>query len=493
MRFSLPGRDKVSLSIGTSDIRLLWVEGRRVKKWGSASLQPGLVKDGLILDPKVVGREIRALFDAVKAPTNKVIVGLSGLPFSYRMVNLPKLKGDLEEEAIVRSAKKEIPVPLDELYLSWRQVPSRNGGKDFFVLGVTRSAADTVMLTMAEAGIKGEVLDLRELALARAANQREAFVVSLEGDSYDVVLIADGMPAVMQTVTPRQKGATMQDNISRLTDQLSRTVQFHNSSHPEHTLGPETPVLLAGELCNDESVAEMVQANIGFPVQSLAPPLAVPPNLPLAEYATNVGLVLKGMMPARTKTGGVGFYDINLDLLVSLRRNIPVRRVSGYVVIGTLIALAAGLLIPSVRAWQAVGDETEFLQTELVQSMRDLSQVRSVGTEVAATESSIADVLEAAAALKLEHDTILSAGAGFGSILSTIRSVLPEQASLSSLTINAEEITIRGLVGDATSAIRYADALDRTGRFEGVRIAELRPATQPGAVGKTSFVAVALR
>ena len=80
-----------------------------------------------------------------------------------------------------------------------------------------------------------------------------------------------------------------------------------------------------------------------------------------------------------------------------------------------------------------------------------------------------------------------------GSTLSTLRNVLPEQASLSSVTMNAEEITIKGLAGGVSAALLYADALDRTGRFEEVRIAEIRQLTDAGGAGGTVFVAVASR
>lgn len=418
MGISLGGGRRASLSISSTDLRLLVAEGRRIKRWGSAPLQPGLVRDGQIMDRAAVAGEMSALFDALKAPKRGVIVGMAGLPFSYRVINLPKMKDDLLEEAIVRTAKKEIPVPLEQLYVSWRQVPSRNGGQDFFVLGVTREAVDTLTATMAEAGIRGEVLDLKELALARVANQAEAFVVALEPDSYDVVLISEGVPAVMQSVTPRQREATVRDNISRLTDQLSRTVQFHNSTHPTHVLDRTTPVLMTGALSADEGVADLVRSGIGFPVETLAPPLTVPSEMPVGEYATNIGLVLKGMLPARATSGGGSFYDLNLDLLAPLRRRIPVRKVLGYTAVGALIALAAAMLVPSFDAVKSMGVETEALESDLMQSMRDLRQVRTSSGEVQAMEASVDDILAAADALSMEHRNLLNSGIGVGNTLS---------------------------------------------------------------------------
>ncbi|MDI6815404.1 MAG: hypothetical protein QMC90_04925, partial [Dehalococcoidales bacterium] len=37
---------------------------------------------------------------------------------------------------ILRGAKKEIPLPLEELYLSWQAIGGKHDELDFFVLGV---------------------------------------------------------------------------------------------------------------------------------------------------------------------------------------------------------------------------------------------------------------------------------------------------------------------------------------------------------------------
>ena len=37
------------------------------------------------------------------------------------------MKPSLVEEAILRAARKEISLPLDELYLSWQPIPGTGG------------------------------------------------------------------------------------------------------------------------------------------------------------------------------------------------------------------------------------------------------------------------------------------------------------------------------------------------------------------------------
>ncbi|GAI57774.1 unnamed protein product, partial [marine sediment metagenome] len=92
---------------------------------------------------------------------------------------------------------------------------------DFFVLGVPRNLIDAVVQTLAEAGVKTYLIDLKPLALARAASRENALIVALEPGCFDIVLVADGIPAIMHTITPRGEGASIEDNIRLQNETIS--------------------------------------------------------------------------------------------------------------------------------------------------------------------------------------------------------------------------------------------------------------------------------
>jgi Tfp pilus assembly PilM family ATPase len=235
-------RTYVTLNIGSTSVRLLSVEGRQVKKWGSMPLPPGLVKDGLILRPKVVGALISTLFKSVGVPKKQVIASLAGLSFIHRILSLPRMEHGSLSEAIHRAARKEMMLPPEELYLSWQNIDDRDDEKSFFVLGVPCHPIDVLVETLAEASIPPYLVDLNPLALARTVHRNEAIVVNLEPDCFDIVLISDGMPAVMHTITPRGEGATLEDNIRRLSDELLKTIEFFNNNHPRNPINTAMPV-----------------------------------------------------------------------------------------------------------------------------------------------------------------------------------------------------------------------------------------------------------
>ena len=50
---------------------------------------------------------------------------------------------------------------------------------------------------------------------------------------------------------------------------------------------------LTGQLMDDEMVAGILQDSCGYPLGSMTVPLTCPPNLPINQYAVNLGLALK--------------------------------------------------------------------------------------------------------------------------------------------------------------------------------------------------------
>jgi len=470
----------VTLSINATSIRLLSVKAGRVKEWGEARLEPGLVRDGLILEPKTVGAAIDALFESTKTSKERVVTSLTGLPFTYRILSLPRMKPALVEEAILRGARQEIPLPLEELYLSWQATGSRHNEVDFFVLGVSRNLIDAIVETLQEAGVKPYIIDLKPLALARAANRVDVLVVALEPDCFDVVLVASGIPAIMHSITPRQ-GASIEDDVRRLTDELSKIVSFYNSSHPEDPLSLATPLLLTGELSADAATGRLIQSEVEYPVEFLVPPLKCPPDLPVALYATNMGLALKGVAEKTTAKGDVvRFYDINLNVLSGKYRT-EVRPVPLRHILLTLAAVAAvGLLFFMYQVRSQAGAETMQLQTELSRAGQELHQDLRASNEARQVEDTINEIEADVNALKQEHRDILSERGYFTDALRLVTGALPARAYFTSMEIGADEIIVEGRADSSLAVINYVMALETQGVFSEVRIAELDDSAHTG-------------
>jgi type IV pilus assembly protein PilM len=471
----------VTLNITATSVRLLSVKGKQVERWGSAPLAPGLVRDGFILQPKAVGEIISNLFESAKVPKQKVITSLTGLSFTYRILSLPRTKPALLEEAIQRSARQEIPLPLDELYLSWQAINGKQDEMDCFVLGVPRNPIDAVVQALTEAGVEPYIIDLKPLALARAANRGDALIVDLEPDCFDVVLVAGGIPTVIHTIAPRGEGANLEDNIRRLTNELSKTVKFYNSSHPETPLKPTTPLLLTGELSTDADTSKLIQAETEYPIESLVPPLEFPPALPTAPFATNIGLALKKAPKTVSKGETNGFHDINLNIL-SDRLRAGARHISRrYIIIPLAATIALGLLFGLYHLKSQANAESARLQTALIAASQQLHEARLATNEADATTEAINEIVADTDALTGEHHYIMGQWSDLTSNLAVVTGALPPATHFTAIKIDADEITIEGETDSSIKVISYTTTLEKEAEFSEVRIANITELASSGA------------
>ena len=465
----------VSLNISSQNIKILSTKGKRVITWASTDLSDGTVRDGLIMQPQAVAEAINSLFKSTGIPKRNVISSIAGLSFTYRIISLPRMKPSLLEEAIMRAAKKEISLPLDELYVSWQPIGGKGEEQEFFIIGVPRNQVDAVVQTLKIADIEPYLMDLRPLALARTANRSDAIVVNMEPDCFDIVFIAKGLPTVLHTITPRSKGASLEDNIHRLTDELTKTAAFYQSNHPEIQMNGNLPLLLTGELSAEVAVDGLLQSEIEYPIERLVPPIEYPDSLPITSYATNIGLAIKRTPLKPTKRGEItDFSDINLNILEGKYRKPKAKPIAiRQLVLYALLVAAVGLLYPLYQANSTVATENKVLEAELISASRELNLATLINMETIMTEDTISEIIADTEALELANLSILGSRGIFNTRLQQVTGAIPLNTSFTSIEIEKDVITISGETDSVFTVIEYATALEAEGIFTNVRISEL--------------------
>lgn len=464
----------VTLNISATDIRLLSVKRSKIQKWGSAPLEAGLVSDGLILNPRAVGKAINALFNSLTLPRNRVITCLTGLSFTHRIIGLPQLKRPLFEQAMLLAAKQEIPLPLEEIYLSWQAISKTGDETDYFVSGVSRNLIIAMIQTLAEAGIEPYIMDLKPLALARAAGRANALIVDLDPCCFEIVLVADGIPSIMHTMNPKGEIEDIEDNIRRLADELSKTVKFYNSGHPENQLDDTTPLLITGEFSTNAAVEKIIRAETNYAIEPLVTSLELPSELPAHLYAANIGLALK-KIPRRAEPGGetTPFKDINLNVLPgrygTKDRQINLRNI----LISLTLTVIIGLLSPLYLVKNQANSETLYLRGELARAGQEIQQVQLAFEEARQMENTINEIETRLEILKRDRLYISGKESDFTGKLALVSEALPPEAHFTVIDMGADRIILNGGADNFSTVITYASFLEELGIFSDVRIAEI--------------------
>lgn len=287
-------RDVTTLSIESTDLRYLTTSGGKVDKWGSVPLQPTLVERGLVTNANEMGRVIRTLFSDEGLDDQRVVTSLCALRSIPRLLTLPVLQASVMEQTIAREARKEMPVSLEDLYLSWQSMPGANENQQrIYVLGVPRDLVDAQIASLEAAGTRPSSMDLKPLALIRAVGQREAIILCLENDILDVVLVVDGLPAIVRTFSLAREHLDAQGRLDRMIEELSQTVRFYNDSHRSAPIHPGTAAYVMGKSVADGDAVEYLRSVMDRTLERPVAPLPSPNDLPLAEYMTNLGLAMK--------------------------------------------------------------------------------------------------------------------------------------------------------------------------------------------------------
>ena len=259
----------------------------------------------------------------------------------------------------------------------------------------------------------------------------------------------------------------MEDNLRRLTDELLKTIKFYNSNHPENPLSPTIPLLLTGELSADATSSQLIQAKLGHPVELLTLPLKLPPDLPIALYATNIGLSLKkGLLKAISEGDSIRFNDINLNILSGAYGTsagwLPLRRI--LISVASIISIA--LLLPMYQVSSQADVETKRLQTEYTRVTTKLQEAKTI-------EDTIDEIAADVGKMKQEHQYILSKGGDFANNLELVTNAFMSGADFTSVEIDTDQITLEGVADNSFTVIDYTMALETSGKFSEVRIAQI--------------------
>jgi hypothetical protein len=219
-------------------------------------------------------------------------------------MTLPDIKENLLEEAIQRKAKQEFPTPAHETDFAWKIVRRSNNEVTLYVLAIPKIIIDQQIETLRRIRIKPKVMDAKPLALMHAVNKDRCIIVNLEDYSIAVILVVNHLPAIVRTIPLENEELTKEAKLNLLSQELARTTKFYNESHKAHPLPEKTLVFPTGEhfeypryeerLLKSPTILNRLEISTPYPIQTPDPPLTYPEDLPIADYAVNLGLAVKG-------------------------------------------------------------------------------------------------------------------------------------------------------------------------------------------------------
>jgi Tfp pilus assembly PilM family ATPase/Tfp pilus assembly protein PilN len=452
-----------TLYISARAVKAISTHGTALNKQETV-LPAGSIKNGLVLQPDVTGGEIKSLFRAGKLSTGRVICAVNGLPFSYRLLTVPRMEPAAFHEAVLRTAKKEMSISPDEMYLSWQAYPADNDEWQVLVAGITRHPIDNLIKTLTSAGISPWLMDLPHLALARLSPYKDAIIVDFEKDCSNIVMMVDGVPRGLHMVPALPAGASLMDQLAQVTDKMAKMIEFYNGSHPAKPIKEPARILVTGDLLDDVSAFSSIQTQVGYPVEQLDTAKKFPAGWPVFSYSVNAGLMDVRMDTDNGKDTSPYHY-LDLENIVKERRpKTDVLKVLKKSLVPAAIIAALALLATSYLSQQKIQENIAQLSTQYNGVNAELVQKQAAAKQADLLQGQIDNISAQIKAIESGKLEIFSSREYVDDITAIV-ACMPEGINFDALEITSTNIVLQGTTDDASTVVKFAGNLENTGGY----------------------------
>lgn len=476
----------VSLYIDETSLRLMVTEGKEIKEWAELPLEPGLVKNNVVVKEAEVTAKIQQLFKDRKVTTRKVTVGVSGLRCLTRPIVLPQLPKEMQAEAVKREAKRVLPVPPEQLYVSWQVIPAPEGKTQVFLVALPRTMADPLLKVLRQAGVKPSFMDLKPLLLARVVKEAVAVIVDVQAAEFDIVIVAGGIPQPVRTVQFATEAPSWEEKLTTIKNELNRTITFYNTNNPDNVLAATVPIFASGELADQPELCQTLSRELGHPVPPLPPPLESPDGFTPSRYMANMGLVMQQFLSGKETGPSV----VNLNVLpvayqvkpISLTRMLALP--SGAIAVGLLAFLVmlsqgAPAEIESIR--NQVSTAEKVLKQRQLQRQVLTDNVTKMEAEVTKIEASLRSFTAALGSLEKQGVAITD------DLKAAVKDRLEYGVKLKSISRVSNALNVSGQAPGEKEVLAYFKGLEASGQFSEVVLTSMSRAKTKGTDNVTTL------
>jgi type IV pilus assembly protein PilM len=225
-----------------------------VTKGGVAHLNPGVLRDGEVVDTAALSEALRSLFAEHELGTN-VRIGVANQRIVVRTLDVPVTDDDKALELAVRaSAPDHIPVPMDEAVLDFQPlgvVGTPDGPRTRVVIvAVRREMIDRLVAAAHDAGLTLEGIDLSAFAMVRA----------LRSPGSDQGVLYVNLAGLTNVAVANDAGCLFTRAAAGGLDAIALTLSERRGLTMEHARGWMQHVGLSAPLASIEGDGELVAA-----------------------------------------------------------------------------------------------------------------------------------------------------------------------------------------------------------------------------------------
>lgn len=189
------------LDIGSGSVKVMQLSGtskdHTVRGYGTTTFDPAAIKDGEIIDPKLIAESINQMFRGSLVghiTTRRVAVSLPASRAYNRTMILPNIKDSELMQAVRTEAEQYIPMPIDGLYIDYSIIDRTSDGIELLAVAAPKKIVDSYMLLTEMLGLEPVAFDTTILAAGRLFQRK------IDYSTIPTVLIDFGATSIDITV-----------------------------------------------------------------------------------------------------------------------------------------------------------------------------------------------------------------------------------------------------------------------------------------------------
>ncbi|HBI17429.1 MAG: type IV pilus assembly protein PilM, nonfunctional [Candidatus Moranbacteria bacterium GW2011_GWF2_34_56] len=213
-------KDDVSgLSIEDDILRIVRIEDRKIKNYGSINIPKGIVADGEIINKDEFFKALDKLIKSTKPKkikTKKIRLALSESKSFLRLISMPAMSEKEISEAIKWEIEANIPLSLDQVYYDWQLVGNifdnnnNDGDMKVLVLATAKKVVNQYLEILEEFGLEVIGIESETTAIARSliseqSAPKTSLIVNIDKNKTSFIFAIKNIPCFASSVPISEK------------------------------------------------------------------------------------------------------------------------------------------------------------------------------------------------------------------------------------------------------------------------------------------------
>lgn len=202
----------VGLDIGSRTIKAAEISetnnGRSLKRFGMADIQPGLIEDGAISEPEEVAESIRNLFKSYNIREKSVAISIGGYSVIVKKINVQTMAEEQLQETINFEAEQYIPFDINDVNLDFQILgpnESNPNQMNVFLVAAKKEMINDYINLVTLAGLNPCIIDVEAFTL------QNIFEINYDVKDENVALIDIGASKTSLNILKGTNSVFMRD------------------------------------------------------------------------------------------------------------------------------------------------------------------------------------------------------------------------------------------------------------------------------------------